>query len=422
MPNRTRTRGSVAGLTSTNCNLLMNGSTTDCESSTSQYASGKTEAMTDVVTVGFSRRRNQGELINSPMERTVYTFAGAELHATSWKWVQKAPPYWGPTEVVGFVCGDPIGLRFGRLGFPDSKLPSWDASLAGQAIASARSNAAVPAAQLLVSLGEARETLNMLSGAVDLLLKRTEPFRVLRRRYESGKLTYRDFLAELANLDLLVRYGVMPLMYDIQGYVKALSEPTKPDRRTARAVASDQGDEHWVSTASSSMISRITLDHDLTWTRQYRATCLFESVDDLQARLGLRLADVPSALWELTRLSFVADWFANIGDYVGSLTLAGRANVVLQCVVESLTAQYTAVYNESGSVSSSTADTVCLKDGSGSKVSIVLTRKIRQPVPTSDPGTMSARVKLTPQRIVDGLSLLATSFDISDRKTRKVRI
>lgn len=323
---------------------------------------------------------------------------------------------------MGFETADVIGLRLGRLAFPESQLPLWDSTQAGIALSSARSNAAASSAQLLVTLGEARETVRLLGDAVNLALKRTQPFVKLRRRYEQKKLTYKDYLVELANLDLLVRYGVLPLMYDIQGYVKALSEPTKPERGTVRAVAGDSGSTQWTTGASSSMISKIEINHDLAWTREYRATTLFEAVDDLQARIGLRLADVPSAAWELTRLSFVADWFANTGEFIGSLTLAGRSNVLMQCVVERLTAQYTAIYSELGSVRSTSSDSVCLLDGSGSKVSMVATRTTRQPYSPNDPGVLSARVKLTPQRIVDGLSLLATNLDISDRKTRRVRI
>lgn len=422
MPQRVRSRSNIAALDAQVCQLMKN-SPSSCAVQTGQYSSGKTEHMTDVVTARYSKRRNSGELINSPMSRTVYTFKGAELYPTSWRWTNIDG--WANGLNYGFHSDDPIGLRFRRLAFPESKLPPWDDVQAGIALANARANASAPAAQLLVSLGEARETLAMLGSAVNLALKRTEPFRVLRKRYETGKLSYRDFLVEAANLDLLVRYGIMPLVYDIEGYVKALSEPNRPDRRTARAVVRDSGNEHWVETGSSGMVANITLDHDLTWTREYRATCLFEAVDDLQARLGLRLADVPTAAWELTRLSFVADWFANIGEYVGSLTLGARATVVLQCVVERLTAQYTATYNESGSLAIASGSTIvseCVNDGSGSEVSIVATRTTRLPYSTTDPGVLSARVKLTPQRVIDGLSLLATSMDISDRKTRKVRI
>jgi hypothetical protein len=215
----------------------------------------------------------------------------------------------------------------------------------------------------------------------------------------------------------------MPLVYDIQGYVKALTEPRKPDRLTVRSTVRDEGHEHWVTTTSSSLIASITLDHDLVWTREYRATCMFEACDDLQSRLGLRLADVPSAVLELTRLSFVADWFFNIGEYLGSLTLGARASVVLQCVVERITAQYIAIYNESGTKQgASGAVSKCVHDGSATEVGFTAVRTVRQPYTTSDPGSLSPRLALSPKRILDGLSLLSTTMDISNRKTRLVRI
>lgn len=422
MPSRSRSRSNMVATTTSNTEIRVGGGGTSY-SVASQYTSGKSESMQDVVTPSFQKRRNQGDIVNSPMTRTVISASGAKLYSTSWNWVKKpGQPAWPNGEVTGFSCPDPIGLRFGRLTFPETSLPPWNDTLAGQAIASARSDAASASAQLLVSLGEARETLALLKAPLDVLLKRTEPFRVLRSRYNSGKLTYNDFIVEFSNIWLLYRYGIMPLVYEIQGIVKALTEPSKPQRSTSRAIARDSGSTNWKTTGSSSMITKIELAHSLVWTREYRATCLYESEDDLQARFGLRLADVPVAAWELTRLSFVYDWFVNAGDFLGSLTLSGRANVLMQCVVERLTAQYTALYSESGGSTSTSSVSTCINDGSGSEVNFVLLRTQRAPIATTAVGSLTPRLALTPKRILDGLSLLSTSFDISNRKTRLVKI
>lgn len=417
---RTRSQSSMTSSPTTVLKVLQNGTTMSDYTVAGQW-SGSSRVMTDVVTPYFSRQRNSGVLVNNPMSTLAIQATPSKLHTSRWEWT-KSPP-WPPTEVVGFLAPDPIGLRFGRLAFPENKLPPWDEAKAGIALAAARNQAAAPESQLLVTLGEARETFALIDSAIKLLTRRTEPFRVLRRRYEAGRLSYRDFIVEFANLWLTYRYGIMPLVYDIQGYVKALTEPRKPDRLTVRSTVRDEGHEHWVTTTSSSLIASITLDHDLVWTREYRATCMFEACDDLQSRLGLRLADVPSAVLELTRLSFVADWFFNIGEYLGSLTLGARASVVLQCVVERITAQYIAIYNESGTKQgASGAVSKCVHDGSATEVGFTAVRTVRQPYTTSDPGSLSPRLALSPKRILDGLSLLSTTMDISNRKTRLVRI
>lgn len=421
MVTRYRVMGAISGTTANEAQLYYNASSVTTSKPSQNI--GKYAEMADEVTVGFSGKRNRGELINSPMTRLEWSYSGAQLNTSSWTWVKDpGQPQWWTGAHIGFSMSDPIGSRFGTVSFPSNKLPAWDETKAGIALAAARAGAAEASSQVLVTIGEARETFRMLESGVNLLLKRTEPFRVLRRRYEQGKLTYKDFLVEMANLDLLIRYGVMPLVYDLQGLVKAFSEPTKPDRRSSRSTYGDSGTSTWFSTVDSSMVASIKLNSELSWTRQYRATTLYESSDTLQARLGLRLADVPPAALELVRLGFVANWFVNFREYLGSLMLEGRATCLLQCVVETLTGQYDAVYEESGSKQSAGSTSVCSSNGSGSKVTIVFTRKTRKPYSNQDYGTLAKRVQLTPARILDGLSLLATNLDISDRKRRIVRI
>lgn len=342
--------------------------------------------------------------------------------SSSWIWKRNSLPDWPAGTYIGFDVSDVIALRFGNQAFPVSKIPGWSDKLSGEALSAARSSAAAADSQMLVSIGEFGETVRMIGGAVSLLQRRTEPFAKLRKRYVSGNLSYKDFLHEAANLNLLIRYGIMPLVYDIQGYIKALSEPRRPTRNTVRSVARDSGVVEWSVPGSSSMISSINLQHRLTYTREYRATCLFEYQDDMQSRVGLRLADVPSAAWELTRLSFVADWFANIGDYIGSATLGLRADVIMQCVSEWVVAEWLATYSESGVVNTGSSTSSCSKDGSGAKVKGVYTRKTRRPFPNTATGQLTGRVKLNANRVADGLSLLATTLDISSRKSRIVRI
>lgn len=415
---RTRTSGVMAGTTGHNTEIKVGGggaSTTFASQYTGSYA-----VMTDIVSSNFRKLRDAGEIINTPMTRTETTVKAVELYPTSWQWNKKAgQPAWPNGEVIGFTVDDPIGLRFGRREFPVGSLPSWNETNAGLALAAARNDAAASTSQALVTLGEGRETIGLLRDALDLALGRTKVFKDLQRRYQSGKLGYKDFLQKFSSLWLTYRYGIMPLLYDIQAYVKILTEPPPPTRATERGVFKDEGEVLGTISGSSSMISTIRLNTKLTWKRAYRATCLYESRVDLRSQLGLRLADVPTTLWELTRLSFVADWFANTGDYIGSVTLAGRANVLMQCVVERLTAEYTAVYSESGSVSTSTSVSHCNSDGSGSKLTMVYARTTRVPYSVNDMGSWSPRLALTPKRIVDGFSLLASNLDTKPLNKRR---
>jgi hypothetical protein len=50
--------------------------------------------------------------------------------------------------------------------------------------------------------------------------------------------------------------------------------------------------------------------------------------------LGFPLKGLITLPWELQSYSFVADWFANIGDYIGSLAPSVGYNMLGSCMVE----------------------------------------------------------------------------------------
>lgn len=317
---------------------------------------------------------------------------------------------------------DPLFIRHGQCAFPYHALPPWDENLAGIALADARSKAASSDAALLVTLGEIRETLDLMGHTLDLLTRNATPFFKLQRRYHRGELTKQDFLRELSETWLSYRYGVMPLVYELQGYVKALQGDSKRTRETTRGKQATSSSKSWLYKPTSSMVKTIRVDWNASWTDSYRATCVYEFMDDLQARLGLRLADVPTAVHELTRLSFVADWFVNLGEFISSLTLAARANVLLQCVSRRLDFDVAVYYSESGSVEDPRAYSVCQADGSGAKVLFSYTRKERRPYQTNDVGQLSSRVQLNAKRLADAAALLATAFDVRTLRGKGIRL
>jgi hypothetical protein len=49
--------------------------------------------------------------------------------------------------------------------------------------------------------------------------------------------------------------------------------------------------------------------------------------------LGLSYKNLVTLPWELTKMSFVYDWFANIGDLIGSLVPAFGLNQIGSCTV-----------------------------------------------------------------------------------------
>lgn len=122
-----------------------------------------------------------------------------------------------------------------------------------------------------------------------------------------------------ANADLTYRYGVMPLILSIQDALELLRKQLAKagnQIRTARrrpAIPSVRRSyKHTVSTSAS---------YETEWTVRIEAIVYYKRTLDqtLQSALGFVPENVPAALWELVTLSFVADWFFNIGSFLNAL-------------------------------------------------------------------------------------------------------
>jgi hypothetical protein len=115
---------------------------------------------------------------------------------------------------------------------------------------------------------------------------------------------------------LAYRYAYRPIVQDIQGGMDALFRLQEPltNRFTARGYAAD------------------TYTHNLDWS-----TGLFDytksTKTDISVRTGVLYeqsgtfdpygfgaAEIPIAVWEAIPFSFVADWFVNVGSFIGALT------------------------------------------------------------------------------------------------------
>ena len=423
MYTRLRSRGGLTAEPSVNTQFYYNAPNTVSTSPGQEF--GVVETMEDVCTPEFRKLSSAGKFVNSPMLQTRLAVTSLPRES-SWVLRKKPGQTWYPQDTgknIGFSISNPLHTRFGVCKFPFHEVPPWNETLAGIALANARSKAADSSAALLVTLGEARETLGLIGNMLDLLRGHATPFFKLQRRFHRGELRPADFLREMSETWLLYRYGLMPLFYELEGYVKALSGDAEKKRETSRGKHADSGQKNWVDQSkTSSLIKNIKVEWSMNWTDTYRATCVYEFLDDLQSRLGMRWADVPLAAHELTRLSFVADWFVNIGEFLSSITLAARANVLLQCVSRRFNGEVLVFYSENGSTEQPTTYSECLSNGTGAQVLFSYTRKERRPYQNDNVGSLSPRVALNAKRLADAAALLATAFDVKGLRARNVRI
>lgn len=171
-----------------------------------------------------------------------------------------------------------------------------------------------------VFLGELAETIGMLkhplAGVSNLLRKRmwADPLSLVK----AGADTWMEF-----------RYGIRPFVNDVQAIVKLFHEKEarfNGSLSTKRSGLTDTS--NMVKTLSTSHYTgynylyvyynaRASISQNYTSGVTYKR--LVEN-EPLMHRLGLSLENAPSTLYEMVPLSFVADWFLNIGRWLKAIS------------------------------------------------------------------------------------------------------
>lgn len=384
----------------------------------------------DVVTPNYKRLVAEGNILNNPFASIKTTCIATPKPSGG-----SVPDTWNDPVgwEYGFYVEDVIGFRWGGAPLRTDLIPNEDPTKIALAATSAYAGVASSDSMALVSLGEMNETLTLLHEMLQLLKGRASPFiknfEKLQKSLGKGHYTRArsEFLEELANLWLKYRYGVMPLIYDIEGVLKALDASARGSwRRTSRASDEYSDSGTVTNTKSSGTLNSINLSLDWEWGQKYSAGVLYDSVLDLQSQLGLRISDIPNALWELTRLSFVADWFANTGDYIAALTSVAKGQDLAAWHTVRTTALQTYTYQESGPVTWTRTTPPTSRtfqhtnNGSGASVSWVYSKTTRQPMSRA---AIEWSVKFSPtkKRVFDALALLHNAFGGSVR-SRTLRL
>jgi hypothetical protein len=132
---------------------------------------------------------------------------------------------------------------------------------------------------------------------------------------------------------LAYRYGLKPLMSDLVGVVEGLQKAVGRVRQTSRGSSS-------LSIAKSEFSSggwggACTFDKLYTHREDLivRAMSLDEFEASVASNAGFTAKGLLTLPWELLPYSFVVDWFANIGDFVGSLVPSFGYSQLGSCLV-----------------------------------------------------------------------------------------
>jgi len=299
---------------------------------------GQTRVTKDVEIENFHARRAKGELFFNPFSST---YESRTFASGGWHYTRDTPTY----HCYMDKGNGPIWVHM-KLGLKSTpSTPYNKVYIAGHlpsnldlevlktlAMTQALANVKKPEFAALVSLGELRETIgylrNPLKRLTKLLRKNREQIKV-HYRNERGrhrfakvrkKTTGKDAYEVISDSYLGGRYGLRPLISEVQGYLKAIEALKDKTRRfTARGYTKTQEEM-----TEESILSGRTMcwDWNIPLTTVHTAECRAGSLYDVNLKdsFGFDLSQVPVALWELTFLSFMADWFVNMGNYIAAIT------------------------------------------------------------------------------------------------------
>lgn len=292
--------------------------------------------MYDYVTPAYKEMSAAGLLINNPVSSKKCTFS----KVASTGWGHQNPLADPATAVWKGVATYALGGWAGSLSFtePTPLIPTD--GLMTEAVTKAMANVNKPVVQGLAFLGEIQETIDLLRHPFAAL---TKLFRKPIRKYGSKKsrrgrptswqIDRNEAIGAIASQYLAFQFGVLPTMHDIEGIVEALVH-RHPEalRQTARGKVTDSRSSYSWGYATTGFVEagmRTTIDEEVT----VRAGVLYAfKGESAVSALGVRLADIPSAAWELLPWSFVIDWFSNVGDVVAGLTAMCTNDLLTQWV------------------------------------------------------------------------------------------
>lgn len=210
---------------------------------------------------------------------------------------------------TGTYCGNPIFEKRGYYANPieecphhiDGEITNWGGRL--------RNEIKDLSLNLGPSLVEYRETRNMFVSAAKSLINVVHRAKggLYRGGYKWQK--HNKALCKMSAAHLQTTYGVMPLVSDLYDSVEILKSKLGKDLyRRFSAYDSRSGAIPSQVIGASRLTGR--------WAVSERATLYIKLLPNYD---GFTVGNPAEWIWEATFLSFVVDWFVNIGDWLSSL-------------------------------------------------------------------------------------------------------
>lgn len=278
----------------------------------------KYREMDDVVTTGFEKASSKGAIFNNAMESlsieslvpnvdVSIDFMIRKTGCTPTRWYCWRRRLVEGTHNMSAILGTNLWAEQ-----PDIDV----SSLQSQALASAWAKRDPAKILGLVSLAEMNKTVG---GLADLL---NRVYRIAKyAKAAHWRMVAREFHPkELAEIYMNARYNLRPLMYEANGLIKIFNDQiSRFNRHTFRGWAES-------SEIQSDSIAHPYISHGIYFTSTLNVV---QSVQrEVTARAGVLtqmtitdeelygLNSFAISAFELTKYSFILDWFVNIGDTV----------------------------------------------------------------------------------------------------------
>lgn len=365
----------------------------------------------DVVTPNYFRRRKAGELIVNDFKsvKTTRFDSSTGVHVKANNPHLGGPPdYFLEQERTGPQLAQQMQATQYALNVRNV-VPFADYHQALNQV-STRAYAGVLAgdADVLVMLAELKKTFSSLLNPLQNLRKLFTSIQRAKGAIK-GSLSLGQYISSEW---LKYRYGILPIMYDIEGIIKALGRDTKRGRHTSRATQTLQASELGMPCIWAH--GDLDTTYQDTYTDEVILKCGLIYNAELQTTdyLGLNLRSIPTSAWELIPFSFVVDWFLNAQHYIRAMSAHGlNAKGGAYTVV---TRTYTAQRAIIGSViARSPANSTLLRPMSGSQT-IVRRVKIRYPGVAAP--SLVSKINLSlfewkDRRVKDALALVFTMLN-----------
>lgn len=205
---------------------------------------------------------------------------------------------------------------------------SLEQKAADLAVIQAHANIAKPDVLGLVSAAELGKTIDLIrhpaKGLTDWLGRLMNKGLSYRRKHSAF-----DTADMIQNTWLEWRYGWRPLIYDIQGFCKALDHKLTDNGRV-RSRGHNRQQQTATGTFNDGFNYHAVCDwYNNTWVDSW-AGCIYDYnlPQSIKYAQLLGLTDLPGTAWELVPYSFVVDWFVGVGSWLSAITpTLGVSNV-----------------------------------------------------------------------------------------------